>query len=82
MLKLIILKIKNIIINKKDDIIYDCIKTMSLCNNVTPILDKKGNVNSYQASSPDEISLVEFAVFKHLNIISFFVKVPVLSLNK
>ncbi len=55
-------KIKNIIINKKDDIIYDCIKTMSLCNNVTPILDKKGNVNSYQASSPDEISLVEFAV--------------------
>ena len=55
-------KIKNIIINKNNDIIYDCIKTMSLCNNVTPILDKKGNVNSYQASSPDEISLVEFAV--------------------
>ena len=55
-------RIKKIIKDKSNINIYESIKTMSLCHNVTPIIDNKGNISSYQASSPDEISLVEFAV--------------------
>ena len=36
---------------------------MCLCNNVTPIVDDNDpNVMTYQASSPDEVALVKFAV--------------------
>ena len=44
-------------------LIRDTITAMCLCNNVTPIVDDKDpNVMTYQASSPDEVALVKFAV--------------------
>ena len=44
-------------------LIRDTITAMCLCNNVTPIVDNKDpNVMTYQASSPDEVALVKFAV--------------------
>lgn len=36
---------------------------MCLCNNVTPVVDDDDPKNmTYQASSPDEVALVKFAV--------------------
>ena len=40
---------------ERSKLIRDCITSMVLCNNVTP------TENGYQASSPDEIALVQFA---------------------
>jgi phospholipid-translocating ATPase len=40
---------------ERSKLIRDCITSMVLCNNVTP------TDNGYQASSPDEIALVQFA---------------------
>ena len=45
----------------KTKIIRDSITVMCLCNNVTPIYNETNNEYDYQASSPDEISLVKFA---------------------
>lgn len=38
----------------------DLITALCLCHNVTPI-DEAGKERTYQASSPDEVSLVKFA---------------------
>ena len=54
-------KIKNKDLNKENMNIFNCVLTMVLCNNVTPILNNNNEVKEFQASSPDEISLVEFA---------------------
>ena len=46
----------------RNKLIRDAISAMALCNNVTPIFDEKDpNKISYQASSPDEVALVQFA---------------------
>ena len=43
---------------------------MCLCNNVTPIVDDKDPNNmSYQASSPDEVALVKFAVTLNMRLV-------------
>ena len=42
-------------------IIRDSITAITLCNNVTPILNSATNEYEYQASSPDEIALVKLA---------------------
>ena len=39
----------------------DLITALSLCHNVTPVYDDADNSKSFQASSPDEIALVNFA---------------------
>ena len=54
-------KVKNKDLNNENLNVFNCVLTMVLCNNVTPILNKKNEVKEFQASSPDEISLVEFA---------------------
>ena len=43
--------------------VRDLILAMALCHNVTPTFDEDGDVKkvTYQASSPDEIAIVEFA---------------------
>ena len=47
----------------RSKLIRDTITAMCLCNNVTPIVDDNDpNVMTYQASSPDEVALVKFAV--------------------
>jgi len=38
----------------------DLVTAIALCHNVTPIVDSSG-VKSYQASSPDEVALVNLA---------------------
>ena len=56
-------------------IIRDAISAMCLCNNVTPVTDdnnknKDGEKNiTYQASSPDEVALVKFAVTLDMKLI-------------
>eukprot|EP00301_Raphidiophrys_heterophryoidea_P010073 c15114_g1_i1.p1 GENE.c15114_g1_i1~~c15114_g1_i1.p1 ORF type:complete len:629 (-),score=118.38 c15114_g1_i1:48-1859(-) len=37
------------------------VEAIALCHSVTPVLDANGVCTSYQAASPDEISLVKFA---------------------
>ena len=39
---------------------HDNILCLSLCHNVTPTFDQGGN-KTFQASSPDEISLMKFS---------------------
>ena len=47
----------------RNKLIRDTITAMCLCNNVTPIVDDNDPNNmTYQASSPDEVALVKFAV--------------------
>lgn len=41
--------------------VYEALKIIALCHNVTPVVDSKTQAVSYQASSPDEIALVKFA---------------------
>ena len=59
----------------KSCIIRDAISAMCLCNNVTPVTDdnnknKDGEKNiTYQASSPDEVALVKFAVTLNMKLI-------------
>ncbi len=45
----------------RNKIIRDAITALCLCNNVTPIYNANSNEYDYQASSPDEIALVQFA---------------------
>ena len=47
----------------RSKLIRDTITAMCLCNNVTPVVDDDDPKNmTYQASSPDEVALVKFAV--------------------
>lgn len=39
----------------------ELITALSLCHNVTPVYDDVDNSKSFQASSPDEIALVNFS---------------------
>lgn len=43
----------------KDVMVRDLVTALALCHNVTPIMDD--TTKTYQASSPDEISLVQAA---------------------
>ena len=45
----------------QNKIIRDSITAITLCNNVTPIYNNETQLYEYQASSPDEIALVQFA---------------------
>jgi phospholipid-translocating ATPase len=45
---------------RKKNLVKDLMTALILCHNVTPVFDDDGN-RSFQASSPDEIALVEFA---------------------
>ena len=40
--------------------LFQIIRGMALCHNVSPVIDEETNERSLQASSPDEIALVEF----------------------
>jgi len=53
-------EIKKIIRRDRSKVIRDCVSAMALCNNVTPLTAEDGQI-TYQASSPDEVSLVELA---------------------
>jgi len=44
----------------KNKVVRDAITSMALCNNVTPTHDENNNI-VYQASSPDEVALVQIA---------------------
>ena len=56
-------KKKKIVRRHRNKVIRDAITAMCLCNNVTPIVDDNDENNmTYQASSPDEVALVKFAV--------------------
>ena len=56
-------KKKKIVRRHRNKVIRDAITAMCLCNNVTPIVDDNEENNmTYQASSPDEVALVKFAV--------------------
>ncbi|PKI85390.1 P-type phospholipid transporter [Malassezia vespertilionis] len=39
--------------------VYDVVTALALCHNVTPVVDEDGSV-TYQASSPDEVAIVEW----------------------
>lgn len=43
----------------QDTLLYKMMETFMVCNNVTPIGEKEERI--LQASSPDEVALVEFA---------------------
>ena len=47
-------------IDTSNESVYKCLLAMVLCNNVLPVKEKNGKV-TFQSSSPDEISLIEFA---------------------
>ena len=47
--------------NKQAGIIGNAMLMLALCNNVTPVTDADTGVVSFQAASPDEIAMVEFA---------------------
>ena len=49
--------------------IRDTITAMLLCNNVTPVKDELTNKITYQASSPDEVALVQFAETLNMKLI-------------
>ena len=54
----------------RSKLIRDTITAMCLCNNVTPITDERDpNVITYQASSPDEVALVKFAVTLNMRLV-------------
>ena len=54
---------------KRNNIIRDTITAMLLCNNVTPVKDELTDKITYQASSPDEIALVQFAETLNMKLI-------------
>ena len=63
-------KKRNKIRRNRSKIIRDAITSMLLCNNVTPIIEKNDIEEiTYQASSPDEIALVKFAVSLNMKLI-------------
>ncbi len=45
---------------RKKNLVKDLMTSLILCHNVTPVFDDDGK-RSFQASSPDEIALVEFS---------------------
>ena len=54
----------------RSKLIRDTITAMCLCNNVTPIVDDNDpNKMTYQASSPDEVALVKFAVTLNMRLV-------------
>jgi phospholipid-translocating ATPase len=54
----------------RSKLIRDTITAMCLCNNVTPVVDDDDPKNmTYQASSPDEVALVKFAVTLNMRLI-------------
>ena len=54
----------------RSKLIRDTITAMCLCNNVTPIVDDKDpSQTTYQASSPDEVALVKFAVTLNMRLV-------------
>jgi len=46
--------------NKRNNVLYDLVMSLSICNTVNVIRENK-NEMEYQASSPDEMTLVKFA---------------------
>lgn len=56
-------------IKKKSQLqIFQLVKAMAICHNVTPVTEEDGS-KSYQASSPDEIALVKFTENINLTLI-------------
>ena len=54
----------------RSKLIRDTITAMCLCNNVTPVIDDNDQNNvTYQASSPDEVALVKFAVTLNMRLV-------------
>ena len=54
----------------RNKLIRDTITAMCLCNNVTPVIDDNDPNNiTYQASSPDEVALVKFAVTLNMRLV-------------
>ena len=54
----------------RSKLIRDTITAMCLCNNVTPVVDEDDPNNmTYQASSPDEVALVKFAVTLNMRLV-------------
>ena len=54
----------------RSKLIRDTITAMCLCNNVTPVADDNDqNKMTYQASSPDEVALVKFAVTLNMRLV-------------
>ena len=54
----------------RNKLIRDTITAMCLCNNVTPVVDDNDPNNiTYQASSPDEVALVKFAVTLNMRLV-------------
>lgn len=53
---------------EKENIIRDLVTALSLCHNVTPVIEEGEKV--YQASSPDEIALVKLAEDLKMRLIS------------
>ena len=54
----------------RSKLIRDTITAMCLCNNVTPVADDNDqNKMAYQASSPDEVALVKFAVTLNMRLV-------------
>jgi phospholipid-translocating ATPase len=51
-------------------LIRDAITALALCNNVTPIKNHDNNTFEYQASSPDEVALVQYAEILNMRLIS------------
>eukprot|EP00698_Gefionella_okellyi_P009663 TRINITY_DN2476_c0_g1_i3.p1 TRINITY_DN2476_c0_g1~~TRINITY_DN2476_c0_g1_i3.p1 ORF type:complete len:1081 (+),score=133.21 TRINITY_DN2476_c0_g1_i3:72-3314(+) len=47
------------VIAEENALVYDAVKAIALCHNVTPALED--GVHIYQAASPDEVALVKFA---------------------
>ena len=53
---------------ERDFIVRDTITALVLCHNVTPIVDN--GVRTFQASSPDEIALVQIAESLHMKLLN------------
>ena len=67
------IKKKKRIHRQRNKLIRDTITAMCLCNNVTPIVDDQDpndlSKMTYQASSPDEVALVKFAVTLNMRLV-------------
>ena len=65
------IKAKKSLKRHRNKLIRDAITAMCLCNNVTPIVDDNDKNNmTYQASSPDEVALVKFAVTLDMKLVA------------
>ena len=49
--------------------VYEIVLALALCHNVTPVTNEDGSV-TYQASSPDEVALVNWTSTVGLNLVS------------